>query len=438
MRIVCAAALLLVVAAPAIAEDSDSKWEFRHRVEIRGNYRDSDQQRLPLRFQFPGSFLPPGQTTGFLETVDAGRRVELSVAQIRLDLIHGKNFVAHAQLRAIDKHRQNPTSTDRKIDADELWFRFGQKPDFLERPDRTSLFLQMGKAPKMERQPIRLLESYGVASTSFNRFEDLQALVGGSVGRNLYWRLQLSNGNPLFFRDANALAGDNGTPELRQPENPNPVPRLKSGFPILYNAETESLFFENDNLQFGQGLGYRWQNEAQTFGYDVILFHYKRSLADEVNLTGTFYGGDLDLLNGPFDLGGIALRGRNKEEYGGRAYVEWHGLTTIAQFTKQHLAGLQREGYELEAGYTIPLAFGWIQSIQPAARVSGLTNRFRGDATKFPAPSIWWQWTKVDAGVRVGFAHNFDVTIERTRHNVGGPPVKLHMGETLATVRFRI
>lgn len=344
MRNVCAAALLLVVAAPAAAEDSQTKWEFRHRFELRANYRNSDEERFALRFRFPGSFLPPGETTGFLQTVDPDQHIELSVAQIRLDAIRGKNFTAHAQLRAVDKYRQNPTSTDRKFDADELWVRFGPRPDFVERPEGTSLFLQIGKAPKMERQPIRLLESYGVASTSFNRFEDTQLMVGGTFGRSLYWRAQLSNGNPLFFRDANALAGDNGIPDLRQPEHPNPNPDLKSGFPILYNAEVESLFFETDNLQFGQGIGYRWQTADQSFGYDVILFHYKRDLADEVNLTGTFYGGDLDLLNGPFDLGGIALRGRNKEEYGGRAYVEWHGLTTIAQFTKQHLAGLQREG----------------------------------------------------------------------------------------------
>ena len=431
------AALLLTAVAPAIAQDTG--WDLRYRVEIRANYRDTDEERLRIPFPFPASFLPVGQTNGFLETVDAGQHVELSVAQIRLDAIKGKNFTAHAQLRAVDRYRQNPTSSDRKFDADELWFRFGQRPDFLERPDSSTIFLQVGKAPKTERQPIRLLESYGVASTSFNRFEDTQIMVGGTIGRNLYWRAQLSNGNPLFFRDANALAGDNGTPEMRQPDHPNPNPRLKSGFPIFYNAEVESLAFESENLQFGQGVGYRWQNDAQTFGFDVIAFHYKRDLADSVNLTGTFYSGDLDLLNGPFDQLGLPLTSRNKEEYGGRAYVEWRGLTTIAQFTKQNLGGLQREGWEYETGYRIPMNFRWLQSIQPAARVSGLTNRFIGNPRLFPAPSVWWQWTKIDAGIRIGFSQNFDLTLERTRHNVGNlPPAKLHFMETLVTLRARV
>src|SRR5215210_6915509 len=101
MRNVCAAALLLVAAAPLVAEDSEKKWEFRHRIELRANYRNSDEERFALRFRFPGSFLPPGETTGFLQTVDPGTHVELSVAQIRLDAIYGKNFTAHTQLRAV-------------------------------------------------------------------------------------------------------------------------------------------------------------------------------------------------------------------------------------------------------------------------------------------------------------------------------------------------
>ena len=94
--------------------------------------------------------------------------------------MYGTAFTAHAQLHGVDKYRRNPTSEDRKIDADELWLRVGPKPDFLERPARTSFFLQMGKFPKMERQPIRLLESYGLAATAFNRFEDVGFRYPGS------------------------------------------------------------------------------------------------------------------------------------------------------------------------------------------------------------------------------------------------------------------
>ncbi|MGH9422142.1 MAG: hypothetical protein ACRD3J_19350, partial [Thermoanaerobaculia bacterium] len=311
------------------------------------------------------------------------------------------------------------------------------------RPERTSFFLQMGKFPKMERQPIRLLESYGLAATAFNRMEDVGFMGGGSVGRNFYWRLSGTTGNPLFFRDPNALAGDNGIKELLQL---NPDPELKSGFPILYNAETEGYFLRTEHVQFGQGIGYRWQNDAQTFGFDAVAFHYRRSMADQEKLTGTFYGGDLDLLNGP-ELPGIFLtlpiKSRRKEETGGRIYVEWHGLTSTVQYTKQNIAGLYRDGEEIEAGYQIPSAFGpsvggesFVQSIQPTVRWSGLQNRFKGPP-QYPSPSIWWNWTKLDYGVRIAFAKRVDLTVERAHHHIAAPK-KLHPDETLATLRIRI
>lgn len=442
-RIAVCAVVLLALRAHAQESAPPPSWILRSRVELRANYRDSHHERFALRFPFPSEQLPIGQTVGYEETVDRGRHVELSVAQLKLDIDYGRLFTAHAQLHAQDKYRRNPTSEDKKIDADELYIRFGEKPELLDRPARTSFFVQVGKAPKMERQPVRLLESYGLAATSFNRFEDIQLLTGGTIRRNFYWRLQAANGNPLYFRDPNALAGDNGIKELLQP---NPDPRLKSGFPILYNAEIEGYSFDTKHVQFGQGVGYRWQNDAQTLGFDTIAFHYRRSMSsgeNEEKLTGTFYGGDLDLLLGPRDSG-LPLRGRIKEEYGGRTYVEWHALTAIAQFTKQQVAGLQRQGYEVETGYRLPLAFGPLiggeslfQSVQPAVRVSGITNRFRGSALLFPAPSIWWPWTKIDYGVRIGMAKNADVTAEYAKHNVGAPR-KVNLNEGLLTVRVRM
>jgi len=442
------AAVLLLGAIPCLAQapgKPPSDWSFKTRFELRANVRDSHEAKFPLRFPFPPEFLPVGQTVGFEETPEAGRHVELSVVQVRLDALYGTWFGAHAQLHVQDLYRRNPTSSDRKVDADEAWVRFGEKPEFLDRPEKSSFFVQVGKAPKMERQPTRLLESYGLAATAFNRFEDLQALAGGTIGRNLYWRLQLANGNPLFFRDSNALAGDNGTPSERQPGNPHPVPRYHSGFPILYNAEVEEYVFNTSNLQFGQAVGYRWQNQAQTFGYDAIAFHYRRSLADEKNLTGTFYSGDLDLLRGPFDAFPLPITDRKKEETGIRIYSEWHHLTTTVQYTRQHLAGLHRAGYELETGYQIPFAFGpqvggesLFQYVQPAFRVSGLTNDFRARADKrYPAPSVWWPWTKLDYGLRIGFARNVDLTLEHAKHNVGAPR-KLNMSESLLTLRVRV
>ncbi len=444
MRQIAAVAVGLFSAIPLFAQTQPaSDWTFKSRIELRANYRDSNEQKFALKFPFPPSFLPVGQTVGFEETVNAGAHGELSVAQIKLDLSYSNWFTVHTQLHGQDLYRRNPTSEDRKADADELWILFGPKPEFLARPDKTSFFLQMGKSPKMERQPIRLLESYGLAATAFNRMEDVGFMGGGSIGRNLYWRLSGTTGNPFYFRDPNALAGDNGIKELLQP---NPDPRLKSGFPILYNAETEGYFLRTDHVQFGQGLGYRWQNDAQTFGFDAIAFHYRRSMADQEKLTGTFYGGDLDILNGP-ELPGVSVslpvHGRRKQETGARVYVEWRGLTSTVQYTKQDVAGLYREGEELEAGYQVPWAFGptiggetLVQSIQPAVRLSALQNQFKGPKT-YPSPSMWWNWTKLDYGVRIAFAKHVDLTIERAHHNIASP-VKLDLGETLATLRIRI
>jgi hypothetical protein len=419
-----AAAVLFLLPGLASAQ---TDWTFRHRFELRGNFRDSHEQRFALRFPFPPDFLPVGQKTGFEETVNAGRHVELSVAQVRLDAAYRSLFAAHIQFHVQDKYRRNPTSEDRKTDADELWVRVGPKPEFLERPAATSVFLQMGKFPHMERQPIRLLESYGVAATAFNRFEDVGFMAGGSIGRNVYWRLTATSGNPLFFRDTNALAGDNGIRELLQK---NPDPKLKSGFPILYNTETEGYFLKTKNVQFGQGVGYRWQNDAQTFGFDAIAFHYRRSMPFEEHLTGTFYGADIDLLDGPDGVGiGLPVHGNRKQETGARIYSEWQHLTAIAQFTKQQAAGLYRQGEELELGYQFP-------RIQPVVRWSALQNFFKGPRT-FPAPSVWWNWIKLDYGARITLTPQVDLTVERAKHNIASP-VKLNLAETLVTVRVRL
>lgn len=421
--------LALALCLPCFAQDA---WRWSHRLEVRADYRWSDDERFPLRFPFPPEFLPPGQTQGFLATPDPGHHAEVNVADLQLDVAFGEIFLARAKVHGQALHRRNPTSSDRQADVDELFVRIGRYPEHLERPPGTSFFVQAGKFPKMERQPVRLLESYGLAATAFNRFEDVQILTGGTVGRGFYWRAQLANGNPLFFRDPNALAGDNGTPKLREPF---PIPDFGSGFPILYNAETEGLAFESEALQLGEALGYRWRREDETFGFDVMAFHYRRDLEDEKNLTGTFYGGDLDLLDG---VAGISLpiAGRRKEEYGGRLFAEWHGATLIAQFTKQNIAGMQREGWEVESGYHVPLRAGAVSWIQPAVRVSGLTNRFRGPR-EFPAPSVWWNWTKIDAGVRVGLPRSLDLTIEYTTHNIGTAQ-KIDLREALVTLRWRV
>lgn len=422
-RTLVVAFALSVVCVPAIAQDT---WNLSHRLELRANYRWSDDESHPAPFPMNSR----------LATPDPGSHVELNVADVQLDASYGDWLAMRAKVHVQAKHRRNPTSEDRQVDADELFVRVGPKPEILDRPEGTTFFLQAGKFPKMERQPVRLLESYGLAATAFNRFEDVQLLVGGTVGRNFYWRAQAANGNPLFLRDPNALAGDNGTDD-RIAGRPT---EFASGFPILYNAETEDLFFNTENVQIGEALGYRWQRDDQTAGFDAIVFHYERDMADRVEMTGSNYGGDLDLLVLD-DIPGVSPRGfpiegRKKREIGARVYAEWHAATLIAQFTTQTIAGLDRTGWEVEAGYRFPLTLGPVESIQPAIRASSLDNGF-GRVVGFPAPSFWWDWLKYDAGVRVGLKRGLDVTLEYTKHQIESIEV-LHLPEALVTVRWRV
>src|SRR3954468_16755761 len=103
---------LLAVCAPASAQNT---WTWNHKLEIRADYRWSEDEQHPVRFQFPPGFLPPGQTTGFLRTVDPGSHVELNTTELQLDLGYGDWFTARAKLRFPGLHRRNPTTTDRKI-----------------------------------------------------------------------------------------------------------------------------------------------------------------------------------------------------------------------------------------------------------------------------------------------------------------------------------
>lgn len=431
-KLVVVAVALSVVCLPAVAQNT---WTAGYKLELRADYRWSDDETHP-------NPLNPDDENFNFRTPDPGSHVELNVADVQLDLGYGEWFAARAKVHFEAKHRRNPTSTDRQVDADELYVRFGPYPEFLARPSGTSVFLQAGKFPKMERQPVRLLESYGLAATSFNRFEDTQIMLGGTIGRSLYWRAVVANGNPVFFRDPNALAGDNGTDARFVPPH---VTEFGSGFPILYNAETEDLLFktENENVQTGGAAGYRWQREDQTAGFDAIVFHYQRDLADRAELTGTRYGGDLDLfVVTPAEVPLISkpvmlpIEGRRKTETGVRVYGEWHGGTVVAQYTTQTVAGLEREGWELEAGYRFPLNLGWVESIQPAVRVSAIDNHF-GPSPPFPAASLWWDWRKYDAGARIGLRHGLDVTVEATQHHVDSK-APLHLREALVTVRWKI
>ena len=107
----------------------------------------------------------------------------------------------------------------------------------------------------------------------------------------------------------------------------------------------------------------------------------------------------------------------------------------------QDIAGLVRSGYEVEAGYRIPLnglfAVGdqpWFNWIQPAVRISRIENDFSAPAAML-AKSFAWDWTKLDIGFRVGIVRNVDLTVEYARHDMRTKAQVFHPDELLVTLR---
>jgi hypothetical protein len=402
---------------PPAAEAGSRDRRIELGVEVKANYRSSDSNRFPVPFPFDDPRLPPGPARRFLETVNEGEHLEISVVTLFADASWGEGLAAHAKVDLIDLYDRNPTSGDRQVDVDEAWVRFGREtpPATLAPAGRAvGAYLKVGKMPKLERQDDRHLESYGVVSTAFNRFEDLGVELGVDFGRHLYVKLTATQGNPLFFRDPNALAGDNGLERILQGREPP----LDSGVPILYDTEIEGLDVDGD-LELGGALGLRFADEEGLRGVDVLVFGYRRDLADTVDLEGTFYGGDLDLLNGPFDeFPYPGLDGRRKDEVGANLWLYWGGFSFFGQYVDQELAGLPRTGWEGEAAWAVDLPLRWAVGgrqlfgfVQPAVRYSRLENDF-ANPTFTPFPSGSWDWEKIDYGVRLGIVPGTDLTVE--------------------------
>jgi hypothetical protein len=274
-----------------------------------------------------------------------------------------------------------------------------------------------------------------------NRFEDAGVELGVDLGRFLYLKGSATQGNPVFMRDPNALAGDNGT---RDPRTGDRRPAdLGSGIVILYDAEVEDLD-AGDDLELGAGLGGRWASASGTTGVDVLVFGYRRELADTVPLEGTFYGGDLDLLLGPGNAFPLPVRGRDKEEVGANLWLYAGGLSLFAQVVDQDIAGLERLGSEAELAWRFDLPVVWgvggrqlFPSIAPAVRYSLLEPDFLTPRPT-PAPSLDWEWEKWDLGVRVGIVAGVDLTAEWARNRfVLRSGATASNDELLVTLRWR-
>ena len=194
----------------------------------------------------------------------------------------------------------------------------------------------------------------------------------------------IGNGNPVFFRDVNALAGDNGTPE-RVPGDVDPI--HESGFPMLYDTKPGDINFQ-DRFELGGGLGVRF-GDADS-GLDVLGWYFQREMEDAARIRGTFYEGDLDLLRGvAFPL---PFSGNDKHEAGGNLEARIAGLRLFAQYVDQEIASLPRDGFEVEAAYVISLngLFAYKDAsvgnwIQPVVRFSKMNTNW-DTPREFPGP----------------------------------------------------
>lgn len=396
-------------------------------------FRDSKSVETPLFFPFPPSFIPPGETAVFQRTPSAGRSLELANLALIGEGELSAGVSVKAEVHILDLYNRNPTSSDDRILVREAWVSFGSRPAPLELPGGSSFYVLAGLAPRFSKQLNRRLESYGLWGTAVGRFEEPQLQVGGSLGRNLYFRALVGNGNPVFFRDPNALAGDNGAPE-RIPPAASPV--YESGFPILYDAKPADLN-PTGRFEWGAGLGTRAGDTS--WAVDLMGWYFARRMQDEARIRGTFYQGDLELLRGvAFPL---PFRGDDKVEWGANLEARAGGLRLFAQYVDQKIAELPRRGFEVELACRVRLDGLFVVSetpigewIQPVVRYSRIDNEFVAPR-EFPGLSVAWDWNKLDLGVRIGIARSVDLTLEYARNTMKTAAGDKHPDELLVTLR---
>ena len=175
----------------------------------------------------------------------------------------------------------------------------------------------------------------------------------------------------------------------------------------------------------------------------MLAYGYHRQLADRIALTGTRYGGDLDLLADPF-APFPALHGRDKDELGANLWLYFDGGSLFGQYVDEEIAGLKRRGLEGEVAWRFELPLfaaiagrQFLPSIQPAFRYSKLDPQFANPA-RTPAPSFAWEWTKTDAGLRIGIIPGTDLTVEMAHNKFLTRAGWRTLDETLATLRWRM
>lgn len=440
-RFASALAFFLLAAPPAAAQEggslvSDSGLSagggrFRLKAEIKLNARDSASEEVKVN-------APTVPFPVFERTTSPHGSFEVSNVALIGEADLTPDISGKIEIHFLDLYNRNPTSSDDRVAVREAWLRFGKKLEVLRKLPGTTLYAEIGKFPRFTKQLNRRFENYGLWGTAVGRLEEVGLEAGGSFGSFVYWRGSVTNGNPLFMRDPNALAGDNGTQE-RTIGSTTPVV-YQSGFPILYDAKAGEVNFRGKFL-YGGGVGFRFNfGENGADGVDVLAWYFERTLADRVSIRGTFYSGDLGLLRG---LGSASLPvdGNRKFEYGANLEAKLGRIQLYGQYVHQSIAGLVRHGYEIEGAYRIPLNGLFVSGdtpilnwIQPTVRVSAIDNDFDLPAG-FVAPSLTWNWRKYDFGVRVGILRGVDLTAEYARHDAILKAKVIHPDELLVTLR---
>jgi len=427
------AAALALGPAPAEGE-VDVRWSY----ELKTRFRASDDAAFRLNFPFRPDQIPAGQSGVYLRNVDSDDSIELVTGTVGLDVEWASGALG-VRLDAVDLDDRNPTSSAEAFDVDEAWVRLGRETETAVPPDGLGGYAKIGKFPRFERQDDRHLESYGLATTTFNRLEDVGVEVGFDLGRYFFIKGSFTQGNPVFMRDPNALAGDNGTPEFQRP---NPEPEFESGIVFPYDADVHEVDFEHPETAIG--LGFRVTDSVGNRGGELILWGAQRDLAETVEIDGSFYGGDLDLLRGPNNLFEFAITDDRKEEVGASFWLYLDSFSLFALFVDQELAGLDRQASEIEVAWRFELSPRWairgsqvLPSIAPAVRYSTLDPDFPAPPIT-PTPSFTWPWEKWDYGIRLGLFDRTDLTFEYTDNTftlASGRDVGLD--ELLLTLRLR-
>jgi hypothetical protein len=178
----------------------------------------------------------------------------------------------------------------------------------------------------------------------------------------------------------------------------------------------------------------------------VMAWGRRRTLAAAESIPGSPLAGDLAILSGPDGAPILPFHGDDKEETGLNVWLyRMNGMSLFGQYVYQRVAGLARDGIEIEGAWKIDLplvlAAGghqFLAWIAPAVRYSRLHNDF---PNLFPTPeaNLAWDWEKYDGGIRLGIWHDVDLTLEYSYNRIYvSPQVVDNENEALATVRIRV